>query len=45
MYYIWVTLCPIYEFQAKDLNVSEFTQSNWITLSYYSSAKHKESTS
>ena len=22
-------------------NVSEFTESNWITLSYYSSPKHK----
>ena len=26
-------------------NVSEFTHSNWITLSYYSSPKHKESAS
>ena len=28
-----------------DNAVSEFTHSNWITLSYYSSPKHKESAS
>ena len=39
-------VCPIYQFQAKTFNnVSEFTHSNWITLSYYSSHKHKESAS
>ena len=36
-YYIPLTLCPNY--RVKD--VSEFTHSNWITLSCYSSPKHK----
>ena len=40
VYHIWMTLCPIYQFQAKTSNnVSEFMHSNWITLSYYSSPK------
>ena len=42
MYHIWMTLCPIYQFWAKTSNnVSEFTHSNWIMPSYYSSPKHK----
>ena len=32
------------QISSKD-NVSEFTHSNWIMLSYYSSPKHKESAS
>ena len=32
-------------FQWQLVNVSEFTHSNCITLSYYSSPKHKESAS
>ena len=43
LYHIWMTLHPIYQFQAKTCNtVSEFTHSNWITLSYYSIPEHKE---
>ena len=46
MYYIWMTLCPIYQFRAKTFNnVIEFTHLKWIILSYYSSPKHKESAS
>ena len=46
MYHVWMTLCPIYQFWAKTSNnVSEFTHSNWIMPSYYSSPKHKESAS
>ena len=38
-----MTLCPIYQFQAKtNNNVSEFMHSNWIMPSYYSSPKHKK---
>ena len=44
MHHIWMTLCIIYQFQAKTgNNVSEFMDSNWIMPSYYSSPKHKES--
>ena len=36
----------IHKYRAKiSKNVSEFTHSNCITLSYYSSPKHKESAS
>ena len=46
MYHVWMTLCPIYQFQAETgNNVSEFLYSNWITPSYYLSSKHKESSS
>ena len=46
MYHIWMTLCPIYQFQVKTgNNVSEFIHSNWIMPYYYSSPKHKESAS
>ena len=46
MYHIWMAFCPIYQFWAKtSKNVSEFMHSNWITSSYYSSPKHKESAS
>ena len=42
MYHISMTLCPNYEYRAKTgNNVSEFTHSNWIMLSYYSSPKDK----
>ena len=33
-----------HEYKAGN-DVSEFTHSNWITLSYYSSPKHNESDS
>ena len=39
-----LTLCTIHEYKAGN-DVSEFTHSNWITLSYYSSPKHNESDS
>ena len=39
-----LTQCTIHEYKAGN-NVSEFMHSNWITLSYYSSPKHKESAS
>ena len=46
MYHIWTTLCPFYQFQANTAyNVSEFMHLKWITQSYYSSPKHKESAS
>ena len=40
MYYISLTLCTKYRIKTRN-NINEFTQSNWITLSYYSSPKHK----
>ena len=39
-----LTLCTIHEYKAGN-GVSEFTHSNCITLSYYSSPKHNESAS
>ena len=37
-----LTLCTIYKYRAKTgKNIMEFMHSNWITLSYYSSPKHK----
>ena len=37
-----MTLYPIDQFQAKTgSNVSQFTHSNWITVSYYLCPKHK----
>ena len=46
MYHVSMTLCPNYQFKAKTgNNVNEFTHSNWITPSYYSSPKCKESAS
>ena len=35
-----MTLCTIHEYKTGN-NVSDFMHSNWITLSYYSSPKHK----
>ena len=35
-----MTVCSIHEYKTGN-DVSEFTHSNWITLSYYSSPKHK----
>ena len=35
-----LTQCTIHEYKTGN-DVSEFTHSNWITLSYYSSPKHK----
>ena len=35
-----LTLCTIHEYKTGN-DVSEFTHSNWITLSYYSSPTHK----
>ena len=40
MCYIQFTLNMNYKAKAGN-DVSEFTHSNWITLSYYSSPKHK----
>ena len=44
----WITFpmtqCTIHEYKAGN-DVSEFTHSNCITLSYYSSPKHNESDS
>ena len=39
-----LTQCTIHEYKTGN-DVSEFTHSNWITLSYYSSPKHNESAS
>ena len=45
-YYIESLLVQLSNFWPKTgNNVSEFTHTNWITLSYYSSPKHKESAS
>ena len=35
-----LTRCSIHEYKTGN-DVSEFMYSNWITLSYYSSPKHK----
>ena len=35
-----LTRCTSHEYKTGN-DVSEFTHSNWITLSYYSSPKHK----
>ena len=35
-----LTLCTIHEYKTGN-NISEFTHSNWITLSYYSGPTHK----
>ena len=40
MYHLQLTLCMNYQAKTGN-NVSEFTHSNWTTLSYYSSPKHK----
>ena len=40
MYYISLILCTNYRAKTSN-NVSEFTHSYWITLTYYSSPKHK----
>ena len=38
----YISLIPCTNYRAKTgNNVSEFTHSNWITQSYYSSPKHK----
>ena len=39
-----LTLGTIHEYKNGN-DVNEFMHSNWITLSYYSSPKHKESDS